>query len=193
MVKTVVGSKRWVVTLVAAGAIVTLGMGAAADEALPRRPVIHFAPGVPGDLRALATSTWGLLLHAFPARSGCLPDVTLRGAWRLATRAAYDHERRLVTVRIPGTAPNLRATMVHEFAHHMDFACPQQPPLRPRFLAAQGLPPGTPWRGGESWGQIPSEQFAEATVQVVLGAQPDPVVLVRPAALRAVREWGRGR
>lgn len=193
MVRSVVGSRRWLVTVVAAGAIVTLGMGAAADEALPRRPAIHFAQGVPGDLRQLATSTWGRLLDAFPARSRCLPDVTLRGAWRLATRAAYVRQKRLVTVRIPGTAPNLQATMVHEFAHHMEFTCPQQQRLRPRFLAAQGLPPGTSWLGGETWARIPSEQFAEATVQVVLGGRPDPMVLVRPEALQAIRDWGRGR
>ncbi|MGH2555188.1 MAG: hypothetical protein ACRDHO_05670 [Actinomycetota bacterium] len=184
--------RRWLVALVAVGATVSLGIGAAADEALPGRPKIHFAEEVPDDLRALASSTWDRFLQGLPARSGCLVDVTLRGAWRFGTRAAYDPGRHLVTVRIPGTAPNLRATMVHEFAHHLEFTCPAQRRLRPRFLAAQGLPPTTSWRRGQAWAQIPSEQFAEAMVRVVLGAQPGGLVVIRPEALRAIRDWGRG-
>jgi hypothetical protein len=192
MVRTAVRPRRWLVAIVAVGAIASFGIGAAADEALPVRPEIRFGADVPDDLRALASSTWERLLWALPARSGCLADVTLRGAWRLGTRAAYDPRRHLVTVRIPGTVPNLRATMVHEFAHHVEFTCREQRPLRARFLAAQGFPAMTPWRGGEAWARIPSEQFAEAMVQVVLGAQPDAVVVIRPDSLRLIRDWGRG-
>jgi hypothetical protein len=172
--------------------MVSLGIGAAADEVLPLQREIRFAAGVPDDLRVLASSTWDRFLDAFPARWGCLPDVTLRGAWRFATRAAYDPRHNLVTVRIPGTAPNLRATIVHEFAHHLEFTCLEQWRLRPPFLAAQGFPPMTPWRSGQAWAQIPSEQFAEAMVQVVLGAQPGGLVVIRPEALRAIRDWCRG-
>jgi hypothetical protein len=179
--------------LVATLAALSLAAGAAADTPLPHRPTIHFADGVPDDLRALASSTWERFLQAFPARWECLPDVTLHGAWRFGSRGAYDPGRRLVTVRIPGTAPNLAATMVHEFAHHLEFTCPQQRGLRARFLSAQGFPPGTPWRRGHRWAQIPSEQFAQATIQVVLGRQPDTLVLVRAAALAAIRDWGLGR
>jgi hypothetical protein len=180
-------------TLVAFGASMTLAIVAAADEAPPYRPAIHFAAGVPDDVQELASSTWERFLNVFPARWECLPNVRLRVAWQFATRAAYDPDRRLVTVRVPATAPNLRATMVHEFAHHLEYTCPNQRELRPRVLAAQGLPPETPWRRGEPWTRIPAEQFAQATIQVVLGPQPDSLVLVRPALLNAIREWGRGR
>jgi hypothetical protein len=179
-------------TLVAIGAAVTLAIGAAPDEPFPHRPAIHFAPEVPEDLRVLASSTWVHFLDAFPARWGCLPDVTIRGAWQFRTRAAYDPVRRRVTVRIPGTAPNLRATMVHEFAHHVEFGCAGQRRLRARFMVAQGFPHGTPWRRGDTWAEIPSEQYAEATIQVVLGPQPNARVLVSREALQIIRDWGRG-
>jgi hypothetical protein len=180
-------------TLVAIGATVTLVIGAAPDEPFPHRPAIHFAAGVPDDLRDLASATWDRFLDAFPARWGCLPDVTLRGAWHARTRAAYDPARRRVTVRIPGTAPNLRATMIHEFAHHVEFTCAEQRRIRAPFIVAQEFPPGTPWRRGDTWAQIPSEQYAEATIQVVLGPQPNARVLVSRAALQIIRGWGRGR
>lgn len=185
--------RRWLVAVVAVGSMASLEIGAAADETRPGRPEIHFAADVPDDLRALASSTWGRFLRALPARSGCPADVTLRGAWRFGTRAAYDPGRHVVTVRIPGTAPNLRATMVHEFAHHLEFTCSAQRILRPRFLSAQGFPPTTAWRGGHAWAQIPSEQFAEAMVQVVLGPQPVGLVVITPDALQAIRDWGRGK
>jgi hypothetical protein len=170
----------------------SLGIGAAALEVVPGRPEVHFAAEVPDDLRAVASSTWDRFLQVLPARLGCMADVTLRGAWRFGTRGAYDPRRRLVTVRIPGTASNLRATMVHEFAHHLEFTCSAQRRLRPHFLAAQGFPLTTPWRGGHAWAQIPSEQFAEAMVQVVLGAQHGGPVVIGPEAVQVIRHWGRG-
>src|SRR5207302_8179589 len=143
-------------------------------------------------LRALAAGTWRLFLDAIPARATCAADVTLAGAWHLANRALYDPDRRLVTVRIPATAADLRGSLVHEFAHHFEFTCPTQRLLRPAFLAAQGLLRRTPWRGGSTWARIPSEQFAEAMVQFVLGRPSLPLVVVRPGALEVLRRWARG-
>ncbi|HXJ65061.1 MAG TPA: hypothetical protein VNN79_15005, partial [Actinomycetota bacterium] len=122
---------------------------------------------------------------------GCLPDVTLASAWTSRRKGHYDPELRVVTIRIPGTAPNLSATMVHEFAHHLDFSCPDRP-LRRAFLADQGLPAGSYWRHGPSWDAVPAEQFAQAVIPVVLGPQPDLGIVVRPASLRDIRAWARG-
>ncbi len=176
----------------AATATLMLTVGAAADRPVPSRPEIHFAEGVPDDLRALATATWGRFLGVFPARSGCLADVTVKGAWELENRARYEPDLRRVTIRIPGTAPNLRATLVHEFAHHVEFTCQEQRRFRPRFLAAQGLPLSAPWFRGAGWERIPSEQFAEATVRAVVGRASLPLVVVRPEAVEAIGRWGRG-
>jgi len=181
------------VTAIAIGAIATLGIGVVAVQAGPGRPAIHFADPAPQDLRDLATATWARFLDSIPARVGCVPDVTLRGAWTFRNRASYDPDTEVVTLRIPGTAPNLAASMVHEFAHHVEFACAAQRPLRSRFMAAQGIPRGTPWRDGPEWSAIPSEQYAQAMIQVVMGRQLNPLVPITPAAVAAIRDWGRGR
>jgi hypothetical protein len=146
----------------------------------------------PADLRALVVETWDRFVEAFPARRSCLAPVTVRGAWELDDRASYDPGRRLITVRIPGTAPNLRASLVHEFAHHMEFTCPEQRDVRVAFLSAQELPPSASWFEGASWETIPSEQFAEAVVQVVLGRPAHPAMLIQPGSIALLRAWGRG-
>lgn len=183
--------RRTTAAIVALGAALFLALGTAADGASPHRPALRFADGVPDDVQQLATATWGRFLTAFPARLGCLPDVTLATAWTYRSRGRYEPERRLVILRIPGTAPNLSETMVHEFAHHLDYTCPDRG-LRRTVLAAQGLPAGSPWRHGSSWAAIPAEQYAQAVIQAVLGPQPAPLLLVRPATVRAIRAWGRG-
>ncbi len=137
--------------------------------------------GSPADLRALIVTTWEQFVEAFPARRSCLAPVTVQ-----------DPGSRLVTIRIPGTAPNLRASLVHEFAHHMEFTCPEQHNVRAAFLAAQDLPRSASWFEGVSWETTPSEQFAEAVVQVVLGPPAHPSVLIHPGCVALLRAWGGG-
>jgi len=146
----------------------------------------------PDDLRALIVETWDRFVEAFPTRRSCLAPVTVQGAWELDDRASYDAGRRLVTVRIPGTAPNLRDSLVHEFAHHMEFTCPEQHDVRVPFLSAQALPRSATWFEGVSWETTPSEQFAEAVVQVVVGPPAHPSVLIHPRSVALLRAWGRG-
>ena len=148
--------------------------------------------GSPADLRALIVTTWEQFVEAFPARRSCLAPVTVQGAWELDGRGSYDPGSRLVTIRIPGTAPNLRASLVHEFAHHMEFTCPEQHNVRATFLAVQELPRSASWFEGVSWQTTPSEQFAEAVVQAVLGPPAHPSVLIHPACVALLRAWGRG-
>jgi hypothetical protein len=147
--------------------------------------------GAPDDLRALVVATWDRFVEAFPARRSCLAPVTVQGVWELDDRASYDPGRRLVEVRIPGTAPNLRASLIHEFAHHMEFTCPEQHDVRAAFLAVQELPRSASWFEGVSWETTPSEQFAEAVVQTVLGRPAHPAVLIRPKSVALLRAWGR--
>jgi hypothetical protein len=184
---------KWASLVLASLVTVALAFVAPADQPPAPRPRILFASDVPTDLEALARSTWLQFTDGFPAWWRCLPDVRVSGAWELPVRADYQLRGRLVTIRIPGTAPNLRATLVHEFAHHLEFTCPQQRLLRSRFLAAQGLPPKTPWFRGPTWDRIPSEQFAEGTVWVVLGRSASSRVRLTPRAITIIRGWGRGR
>jgi hypothetical protein len=182
--------RRVVVAVV--GALVVAGSLAVSATTGSGMPALTFAPGTPRDLRSLASDTWERFGEAFPARTDCMDPVELAGAWELRDRATYDPEDGLVTVRIPGTAPNLRASIVHEFAHHLEFTCAAHEDLRRRFLAAQGLPPDTVWFDGPSWERTPSEEFAEATVVLVVGRPGHLRIRVQPAALAAIREWAQG-
>jgi len=159
---------------------------------VPRPAGLSITGSSPADLRVLVVETWDRFVAAFPARASCLAPVMVKGVWDLDDRASYDPARRLVEVRIPGTAPNLGASLVHEFAHHMEFTCPEQHNVRAAFLAAQGLPRSAPWFEGVSWETTPSEQFAEAVVQVVLGRPSHLAVLIQPGSIALLRAWGRG-
>jgi hypothetical protein len=175
-------------SLAMAGLIVTAtALGA---DGGPVRPSLAFAGEVPADVRALASSTWDRFTAAFSSRQACLAPAVVATAWSLDDRGGYDPDGRMITLRIPGTAPNLSATLIHEFAHHLEFSCPALRSLRPSFLAAQGLDPHTPWRAGATWSEIPSEQFAEATVRFVLGRAPaHHLVSIADEAVAVIRAW----
>jgi hypothetical protein len=157
------------------------------------RPELRFTDETPDDLRAVASRAWSRFTEAFPRCTDRLGTVTVAVAWRLPDRARYEPGASLVLVRAPGTAANLEASLLHEFAHHAEHRCPVGTGFRRRFTHAAGLPPGTPWSGGEVWDRIPSERFAEAAVFLVLGEAPPHVLIpVRPAEVRAVGTWARG-
>lgn len=156
---------------------------------------------VAGDFEALAQETWDQFLAVFQARSDCFGDVTLRVTKTLDSRAGYDPETATATVRVPATAAILQDALVHEWAHHIEFQCEDHEELRPAFLAAQGLPPDTAWRPdippadipASMWPDIPSEQYAEATIILVLGRrQITTGVRVKPEAVRVIGEWAAG-
>lgn len=167
-----------------------IGLAVGATNVGPR---LRVDPDTPADLRDLARGTWASFLAAFPARTACIPDVALVGRWTLPDRAEYRPDPPTVLVRIPATARQLEAALVHEFAHHLEFQCPEQAGLRPAFLRSQGMPAGHPWFAGASWEATPSERFAEATVQLVLG---DRALRRRMAigeeAEALIRAWGLG-
>jgi hypothetical protein len=154
---------------------------------------LRFTDGTPDDLRAVASDAWQRFVDAVPACAGRMDGLRVGVAWHLPDRARYEPEHALVLVRAPGTAANLEATLLHEFAHHAERRCGPSPALRRRFTAAAGLPPGTPWRSDASWDRIPSERFAEATMTYVLGHPPTHVILhLQPGELRAVAAWAHG-
>lgn len=160
---------------------------------------------VADDLWALAQETWARFLVAFAGRTDCFGDVLLTASFDLADRAAYDPRRAAVTVRVPGTAAMLQSALIHEWAHHVEHQCPAHQELRPAFLAAQGMAPDTLWRPigpaasqadatGLAWAATPSEQYAEAAIEVVLGHRPIPAPThVRPAAVDVLAAWAAGR
>lgn len=156
-------------------------------------PALGFDDSVPDDLRAVATQAWNEFLAAHPARQRCIPPLRVSAAWEFADRAEYRPDSETVAIRVPGTAPNLRNTLIHEFAHHVEFTCPEHEELRAAFLEAQGLPATAPWFDGATWESTPSEQYAEATAEMILGRRAHHGgVFITDEAAAVVRRWGSG-
>jgi hypothetical protein len=154
---------------------------------------LRFTAATPDDLRAVASDAWQRFADAIPACAGRLDGLTVGVAWDLPARARYEPEGVLVLVRAPGTAANLEATLLHEFAHHAERRCAPSLAFRRRFTEVAGLPAATPWRGSAPWDQIPSERFAEAVMTYVLGHPPSHVLVhLRRGELRAVAAWAHG-
>lgn len=152
-------------------------------------PALTFADDVPAEFREVATSAWGRFGAAVPGLASCLRGVRVEIAWELGDRARYDPARGVVTVRVPGTAANLTSSLVHEFAHHLEFTCHEHRGLRARFLEASGLPLAAPWFRAARYEDVPSERFAEAVVIVVLGRPSGAAVPVGGEAVDVVRAW----
>lgn len=148
---------------------------------------------VPGDLRALSHRVWRDFAAAFAGRLACIPPVTLTASRDLEDHARYQPGAATITVRVPATAGQLRQSLLHELAHHLESHCPAHQALRPAFLAAQGHARGAAWGRGPTWEQTPSEQWAEAVVAVVEGRRSrHQQVPVRPAAMDLVARWAGG-
>jgi hypothetical protein len=188
----------------AAGSLlVVVTVVALAGAALATRPP-HLVVGksVDADFAALARQTWDQFLTTFWARRDCFGDVRLEATYQLDSRAGYDPATSTATIRVPGTAAMLQSGLIHEWAHHLEFHCPAHEALHAAFLAAQGLPADTPWRpagrttevAADEWADIPSEQCAEAVVELVLGGRPIPTAArVSPAAVQVLDAWAAGR
>ncbi len=185
--------------LAAAAVVVILALASCSQPKEPPRLIVD--ESVAGDFQALALGTWGQFLAVFQSRSACFGDVELRATKTLDSRAAYDSETATVTVRVPATAVMLQGALVHEWAHHVEFQCSEHGALRQAFLLAQGLPPETPWRPdvppmnmpAVEWAEIPSEQYAEGVIVLVLGRRQIPThARVTPEGVRVIEKWAAG-
>jgi hypothetical protein len=153
-------------------------------------PELRFDDSVPDDLRAVAIEAWGGFLTAHPARLDCIGPINMSAAWVLDDRAEYHPATATLVIRVPGTAPNLTSDLTHEFAHHVEFTCPEHEELRPAFLVAQGYPASADWFNGATWETTPSEQYAEATSVVVLGRHGNhDGIILSDEATAVVLRW----
>jgi hypothetical protein len=173
-----------------AAAAVALG-GVAWNATVDGGPHLLIGESVAGDFAALAQSTFDRFVDAAPALEDCVGTLRLEAADELDDLARYDASRRVIHVRVPATAPSLEESLVHEFAHHVERVCPSHVDLRVGFLAAQRRAPGTEWFGDVPWIERPSEQFAEAVVEVVLGSRSRNQLQLRltPDAIRLTADW----
>lgn len=158
-----------------------------------RLPRLIVDDSVASDLHTLAEETWDTFLTVFHARVDCFGDVHLHAERALGSRAVYDPDRAMVTVRVPGTPAMLQSALIHEWAHHIEFQCEAHSALRQAFLATQGLPFDTPWRPDTTWADTPSEQYAEATIELVLGRREIPTkIRVTKKMVHVIEEWATG-
>jgi len=166
-----------------------------------QRPQLVMDDSVADDFRVLAMEAWDQFLAAFEARTNCFSDVRLHALHTLDGRAGYDPDSATVTVQVPGTPAMLQSALIHEWAHHIEFQCSGHKDLRRTFLEAQGLPPDTQWRMDDVLADMPdgkkvdmpSEQYAEAAIVVVLGSRQIPNgVTVTEEMVQAVEEWAAG-
>ena len=182
--------RRVIVLALVAAAVVAVVFALARPDSGPE---LHFDSSVPGDLRAVAVEAWDGFIAAHPARADCIGPINMSAAWELDDRAEYRPGSATVMIRVPGTAPNLTNDLTHEFAHHVEFTCPEHEELRSAFLAAQGFPASAEWFSGDSWESTPSEQYAEATTEAVLGRRTHHGgIFLSDEAVDAVRQWGSG-
>jgi hypothetical protein len=179
--------RRPITVAVAAASLAVAGLGAAAPPA-----GLLVTPETPRDVAVLATTTFDRFIEAAPVLEKCIGSVHLSGAWSLGDRGSYDADTSTITLRIPGTAPRLAATLVHELAHHADLACLSED-VRASFRRVQRLSADSAWDEGASWADVPAEQFAETMVEVVLGRRsPTLGVRIEPVTVEFMARWARG-
>ena len=156
-------------------------------------PRLQIAESVAADFASLATETFDDFVAAAPGAANCIGAPTLEATEELDDLATYDQPSVTIRVRVPATAPSLQGSLTHELAHHVEVACASHLRLRPTFLAAQGHAPDTAWFGEGAWEDRPSEQFAEAVVEVVLGRRSRNRLRLRlaPEAVEVVSDWLR--
>jgi hypothetical protein len=163
-------------------------------------PRLIIDASVDEDFAAVIQETWGQFLLVFAARSDCFGDVRVKADYDLVDRAKYDPQTATISVRVPERAAILKGALVHEWAHHVEFQCEAQTEMRAAFIEAQGMPANTPWRLGDGttnifssdWANIPSEQYAETTIVVVLGERPvSTKAPITAEGMEVIRAWAQ--
>lgn len=160
----------------------------------PAGPTVAYAGEPPDDLVALVDGVFSTFVDAFPARQSCIGRVVVEGRRDLADRGSYNPESGTVSLRIPATAPQLEISLVHELAHHLEFACADHEAIRPVFMASQGFPAENPWRDSRAnWEDSPSEHWASAVVVYVLDRIDERArIVVTDEAVEVVGTWASG-
>lgn len=163
-------------------------------------PRLIIDPSVDQDFAAVIQQTWARFMHVFAARSDCFGDVRVRADYNLSDRAIYDPQTATVSVRVPELASILQGALVHEWAHHVESQCQAQAGMRAAFIEAQGMPAGTPWRledgstniFSSDWANLPSEQYAETAIVLVLGERPVSTnAPITAEGIEVVKAWAQ--
>jgi hypothetical protein len=163
-------------------------------------PQVIIDDSVDEDFAAVIQGTWGQFLLVFAPRRDCFGDVLVKADYDLVDRAMYDPETATVSVRVPERASILKGALVHEWAHHVEFQCEAHTEMRAAFIEAQGMPANTPWRLKDGttnilssdWADIPSEQYAETSIVLVLGERPvSTKAPITAEGIEVIRTWAQ--
>ena len=163
-------------------------------------PRVMVDDSVAPDFALVIRETWWQFLNFFGARTDCFGDIRIVAVQTLSDQARYDPATATVWVHVPETASLLKAALIHEWAHHIEFQCAAQVEMRTAFLAAQDLPINTPWRAANGsvnlrsylWATIPSEQYAETVAVSVLDNRGlRTAVPISEQGIQVVTAWAR--
>ena len=161
------GRLIWVVGLV--GVVVGVGVGAVvlARSAGVAEPVVRLRQRVPAEVEQEVRATVADFVAVFEAHRGCIGGAELELVRRVDDGdARYVAADELIEIEIPTSPRRFRESLVHELAHHVDHSCPHAATLRHDLMTVLGA---TDWTGQQRWERRPSELWAEAVVEIVLG------------------------
>jgi len=149
---------------------------------------------VPDDVQAELDAGWGRFTDRFAGRLTCIDDVSVELVRSIdGGDARYVVADAHIEIEIPTTPARFRESFVHELAHHVEHTCAEFVPLRDALHPELGHP-GEPWAGGPVWEDDPSEQWAEAVVELVNGerVRHDDEIAVDPSVVALIEAWGSG-
>ncbi|UCG40575.1 MAG: hypothetical protein JSV07_09040 [Acidimicrobiia bacterium] len=146
------------------------------------------------DFEAVALEFWDEFEEFATDRLDCFGPVTLEASFEIEDRAVYEWTTKTIVVRVPHSPESLRGSLVHELVHHVERECSEHEDFRADYLSAMGFPTDADWYAGDRWATTPSERFAEATVEVMLGARERTGdVLLSEEELVIAALWWEGR
>lgn len=150
--------------------LVVIGIGAAVRaraESSEAEPVVRMRQRVPPVVEQEVRATVAAFVVVFAARRECIGGAELDLVRHVDDGdARYVAAEDLIEIEIPTSPRRFRESLVHELAHHVEHSCSDADRLRSDVKAAIGA---TDWTGQDRWEQRPSELWAEAVVELVLG------------------------
>ena len=180
-----IGAVALVVVIGVTGVVAIAARGGRAGA----EPVVRLQQHVPPAVEREVRATVALFVAVFEDRRECIGGAQLRLVRAIDEGdARYVVAEQLIEIEIPTSPRRFRDSLVHELAHHVERTCPDAADLREGIVEATGA---NAWTGQARWEHRPSELWAEAVVQIVLGerARFARSVPLDDAVVDTARRW----
>jgi hypothetical protein len=181
---------RLIGAVVLVGVIVGVGAVARARSgSVSAEPVVRMRQRVPTAVEQEVRIAVADFVGVFAARRRCIGGAELQLVHEIDDGdARYVAAEYLIEIEIPTSPRRFRESLVHELAHHVDHSCPDADVLRTELVTVVGA---TGWTGQERWEDRPSELWAEAVVEIVLGERVrfERSVPLDHGVVEAARRW----